>query len=158
MKFKIEQIALCPRDPAAAIELLDAMGAGDWARDHVRANGYVAAAGMKSSDNEADLAFEYDMLRDAKELEVLHYTDGPNWMGKNRRVSHIGMHCEMEEVYEWRKFFAERGINVAQSVNTTSHTNPNIKDIRRYHYIIFDTYDILSVDVKLIVRVNTRMY
>lgn len=149
MKFKIEQVALHPRDPAAAMELLDAMGAGEWARDHVVANGEVFG---HEARNEANLNFEYDMLKGANELEVLNYTTGDHWMAEDHRVSHLGMHCSAEELKQWRKFFEERGISVAQEVKTESHTNPHIAGKRWYNYVIFDTLDILGVDVKFIVR------
>lgn len=151
--FKIEQIAICPRDPEAAIELLTAMGAGEWAKDHVVASGYVHG---KEGTNEADLAFNYE-LNGAYEFEVLHYTSGPNWMSdlfRHNSVSHLGMHCKAWELAEWREFFAARGINVAQEVFTDSHTNPVIAGKRNYNYVIFDTKEILGVDIKFIVRID----
>lgn len=149
MKFKIEQIALCPKDPAAAKELLTAMGAGQWAEDHVIARGEVYG---KPGVNEADLAFEYDMFT-GSELEVLHYTAGRNWMERYpNSMSHLGMHCSAADLVKWREFFAARGIGVAQEVFTESHTNPHIAGKRWYNYVIFDTRDILGVDVKFIVR------
>ena len=155
-KFIVEQLALYPADPEAAIELLTEMGAGDWARDHVVADGNVFG---QFGRNEADLAFAYEMGTDKKlELEVLNYTDGANWMDDNRtniaanRVSHIGMHCSADELADWREFFSERGIGVAQEVLTQSHTNPHIAGKRWYQYVIFDTLPILGVDVKFIVR------
>lgn len=150
MKFHIEQLALCPKDPIKAKALLTAMGAGEWADDHVIARGLVNDA---LGQNEADLAFEYDMLADARELEVLHYTAGPNWMSESApRVSHLGMHCSYDELKAWRKFFTAHGINVAQEVFTKEHSNPVIAGKRWYNYVIFDTYEILGVDIKLIVR------
>lgn len=154
MKFKIEQVALYPADPEAAMELLTAIGAGDWAKDHVVAKGEVFGT---AGGNEADLAFEYNMLDAANELEVLHYTTGPNWMDVRansdpHRVSHLGMHCSAEELEQWREFFAARGIGIAQEVKTQSHTNPHISGKRWYNYVIFDTHAILSVDLKFIVR------
>lgn len=158
-KFIVEQLALYPSDPQAAIELLTEMGAGDWARDHVVADGNVFGEVGK---NEADLAFAYEMGTQKKlELEVLHYTKGQNWMDDNRtniaphRVSHIGMHVSREELEKWREFFAERGIGIAQEVFTESHTNPHIAGKRWYNYVIFDTLPILGVDVKFIVRQET---
>lgn len=151
MQFKIEQIAICPKDPAAAIALLTAMGAAEWAKDHVVANGKVYA---QEGRNEADLAFNYDLFG-GKEFEVLNYTDGNNWMLHPERlnsVSHLGMHCSAEELIQWRAFFAERGINVAQEVFTESHTNPVIAGQRWYNYVIYDTKAILGVDLKFIVR------
>lgn len=155
MKFKIEQIALCPPDPVAAEELLRAMGAEEFVHDHVKASGSVFAD--DNCKNEADLAFEYSMLSDARELEILSYTKGANWMDLRKnadphRVSHLGAHCTEQELDRWRTFFAERGFSVAQEVWTDSHTNPAIAGKRRYNYVIFDTHPILGVDIKFIVR------
>lgn len=151
--FKIEQVALYPKDPRAAKELLSAMGMAEWAHDHVTASGDVRerAFGVR---NEADLEFNYNGLTgNARELEILHYTSGTNWMADQMpRASHIGMHVTEEELAEWFKFFGSRGIGVAQEVHTEQHTNPVIAGKRKYHYAIFDTYDILGVDVKFIVR------
>jgi len=155
MKFKIEQLALYPKDPGKAMELLSDMGAGDWAKDHVVAVGEVFCS---KGENEANLAFDYDLPK-TYELEVLEYTKGDNWM-ENRslvdpfRVSHIGMHCSKADLDRWEKFFEKRGIGIAQEVNTKSHENPLIKGKRTYNYVIFDTFEILGVDVKFIVRKN----
>ena len=51
-------------------------------------------------------------------------------------------------------FFANRDIEVAQEVFTDSHTNPVIAGKRSYNYVIFDTKNILGVDLKFIVRIN----
>lgn len=155
MKFEIEQLAFYPADPAAANELLTSMGHPDWAEDHAVATGSVF--GRRGIENEADLSFNYTALKGARELEVLHYTTGENWMENRvgatpRRASHIGMHCSEEELSEWKDFFAARKIKIAQEVFTKSHTNPVIAGKREYHYVIFDTYDILGIDVKFIVR------
>lgn len=152
MKFQIEQIALCPANHTAAMELLTALGAGAWALDHVKAQGEVF--GNPDRTNAADLSFNYDLCA-GKELEVLHYTDGDNWMRDLLRVnsvSHLGCHCTEEELEEFRAFFKGRGIDVAQEVRTSSHTNPVIAGKRLYHYCIFDTRSILGVDLKFIVR------
>lgn len=153
MQFKIEQIAIAPRDPARAIELLKKIGAAEWFKDHVVAHGQVF--GNKAA-NEADLAFNYQVGGDNDlEFEVLHYTAGANWIaGLPGVVSHLGMHCTAEELAGWREFFMNEGVGVAQEVFTDSHTNPAIKDSRRYNYVIFDTRAILGVDLKFIVRHN----
>lgn len=151
-KFKIEQIALCPKIMTAnARQLLCDMGLDDWSDDHVKARGEVFG-GVR--ENEADLAFNYQANPEGSlELEILNYTEGDNWMfDRPARVSHLGMHCSAEQLEEWREFFDKRDIEVAQEVITESHTNPAIKDSRRYNYVIFDTYSILGVDVKFIVR------
>jgi hypothetical protein len=154
MKFIIEQIAIVPKDPVAAKKLLAEIGATEWSEDHVVATGKVF--GIEGT-NEANLSFNYDIFA-GKEFEVLDYTSGPNWMDDLQRgrnaVSHLGMHCSAEELVKWRAFFAERFIMVAQEVFTDSHTNPVIAGKRSYNYVIFDTKEILGVDLKFIVRIN----
>lgn len=154
IKFRIEQLAICPKKPEAAIELLTALGAENWARDHVVASGQVYE---QDGINGADLSFNYDMIA-GKELEVLHYTDGDNWMAEPSRVnsvSHLGMHCNAEELEEFKAFFAGRGIAIAQEVFTSQHSNPVIAGKRWYNYVIFSTKEILGTDLKFIVRCDS---
>lgn len=162
-KFFIEQVALCPRDPAAAIELLKAIGMHEWAQDIVVARGKVHGS---STTSVAALAFNYEATRgfgpDTEadgstrkplEVEVLHYEAGRNWMEDYEpAISHLGMHCSAPELQEWRRRFAAMDIAVAQEVYTQSHTNPHIAGQRWYQYVIFDTRAILGVDLKFIVR------
>jgi hypothetical protein len=153
MKFTIEQIAICPKNPIAAKKLLSEIGAVDWSEDHVVASGKVFS---HEGTNEADLSFNYEIFS-GREFEVLNYTSGRNWVddsvGRNV-VSHLGMHCSGDDLLKWREFFKERQINVAQEVFTESHTNPVIAGKRSYNYVIFDTREILGVDLKFIVRIN----
>lgn len=153
MRFFIEQIAICPHNPAAAEKLLTAMGAQTWVRDTVTAHGKVY--GMPGI-NEADLAFNYELGAERLEFEILHYRKGHNWMVSKMEhsVSHLGMHCTVEELVQWKEFFRERGINIAQEVVTSNHTNPAIAGKRSYCYCVFDTRWILGVDIKLIVRID----
>jgi hypothetical protein len=164
--FVIEQMAVAPSNPAAAKELLEALGLADrWVEDHVVAEGQVyqqPRGGGKpfpvQATNEADLAYAYQRGMPL-ELEVLHYTKGVNWLtgkagGGSRRntVCHLGMHCTKEELAEWKAFFAKRNISIAQEVGTISHTNPVIAGKRTYHYCVFNTKALLGVDLKFIVR------
>jgi hypothetical protein len=154
MKFFPDQIAICPADPARAIALLEKLGMTDWVRDHVVASGEVHGFPGR---NEADLAFSYTALPGhARELEVLNYTTGPNWMTNNpNQVSHFGMHVTAEQLVEWRAFFAAEDIPVAQEVFTESHSNPFLIDNgRKFNYVIFNTRPILGVDLKFIVRIE----
>jgi hypothetical protein len=150
MKLVIEQIALCPPDPARARALLAKLGLTDWIEDTVTAEGVVRG---NSTINQATLAFNYQAQPRQLELEVLHYLQGDNWMARySPSASHLGMHCTAAELIEWRKLFANEGIKIAQEVETQSHTNPAIAGLRRYRYVIFETRPILGVDIKLIVR------
>lgn len=152
MKFLIEQVAIVPPNPEKAIAFLKELGAVDWSKDHVCAAGKVFG---EEGANQADLAFNYDILGCAKEFEVLNYTDGGNWMDKHGpSASHFGMHVSADELVLWREWFSARGIYVAQEVMTSSHTNPVIAGKRTYNYVIFDTRNILGIDMKFIVRLD----
>lgn len=156
-RFKVEQIALCPTNPMKARKLLEDLGLTEWFVDNVHATGVVRGA---IGENHALLQFNYQAGNGSDaaagkplELEVLHYTQGNNWMLKNpNSVSHLGMHCSAEELEQFRAYFYHNGIGIAQEVKTLAHTNQAIKDSRRYQYAIFDTKDILGVDLKFIVR------
>lgn len=155
MKFFIEQIAIVPADPIAAIALLEQMGAVEWHRDTVSGTAHVFSEFVPQST--ADLAFNYQLsnMESPKpiEFEVLNYRQGYNWMEtRPNSVSHLAMHCSEQELEQWREFFKARGIVVAQEVRTLSHTNPAIAGKRWYVYCIFDTRRILGVDLKFIVR------
>jgi hypothetical protein len=155
LKFKIEQIAICPKVPSDALELLKDMGAKDWVKDQVYANGYLHKKDYAVS-NIASLQFNYNLIQ-CKEFEILHYESGTNWMQdppRTNSVSHLGMHCTEAELKKWFKFFEARNIFPIQEVHTHKHTNPEIAGKRSYHYVIFNTKEILGVDLKFIVRKN----
>lgn len=152
-KFKIEQIAIAPVNKNKAMELLKEMGAEEWISDIVVASGNTNGHPSLVT-NVAELDFNYDLI-DGKEFEILEYIAGQRWIiNKMPCVSHLGMHCTTAELKSWKAFFSQRGIDVAQEVITKMHSNPAIRDERRYNYVIFDTRDILGVDLKFIVRLN----
>lgn len=153
LQFKIEQIAIAPRNTQAAELLLRDMGWNDWTYDTVIAEGKVFD--RDNVTNTAKLHFNYESQGSNDiEFEILDYIQGDNWIRDQIPcVSHVGMHCTPEELDEWKKFFAERGILIVQEVHTKSHTNEYlIEDDRTYHYTIFGTRQILGFDIKLIVR------
>lgn len=182
-KFRVEQIAITPKDTVRAKRLLAGLGLTEWFRDTVTAEGNVQVkkshrvftglgvlelgnpGTLESTElvkgvNEANLQFNYQAGNGSDgaagkplELEILQYTEGPNWVQDlGPVVSHLGMHCTAEELLEFRDFFASEGVQVAQEVETLAHTNPNIAGKRTYNYVIFDTRSILGVDLKFIVR------
>ncbi len=162
MKFRIEQIALAPQHPLLARKLLEDLGLTEWIKDTVESSGEVFG---KPSVNKAKLQFNYEASprhnEPPLELEILHYVDGRNWIDDNENifrgngcVSHLGMHVEPAELLEFRNYFEENGIKVAQDVETLSHTNPAIAGKRRYRYVVFSTHEYIGVDLKFIVRLD----
>jgi hypothetical protein len=156
-QFKIEQVALYPVNPVEARSLLSDLGLSHWIHDTVVAAGEVFG---EAGENEAHLSFNYQSGNGSDkeagkplELEVLHYADGPNWMDQRAAgVSHLGMHVTDRQLMEFDEVFRKHGIGIAQRVVTQSHTNEAIKDSRRYKYVIYDTHEIIGVDLKFIVR------
>jgi hypothetical protein len=157
LKFRIEQIALAPANTGRAIKLLSDLGLTDWFKDNVVASGHVYGV---PGQNSALLQFNYqagngnDPAGKPLELEVLKYVDGNNWLNyrPDNTTSHLGMHVTSEELYAFQKYFEREGIPVAQAVWTDAHTNPAIAGKRFYNYVIFDTHQIIGVDLKFIVR------
>ena len=162
MQFKIEQVALSvnPGKRALALALLEDLGMTDWAIDNVTAVGSVDDD--EGLTTKGLLAFNYqagDIGGKAVELELLHYTDGDNFVDRAKAeyvtsaiATHIGMHCTEQELEEARAIFAKYGITTSQEVRTIAHTNPAIKDSRRYQYSIFATRSLIGIDLKFIVR------
>ena len=153
--FKIEQLAfvLNPLDRNRAEQLLSLLGWSTWVQDEVTANGHVHNS---PAINVATLRFNYTAIDQCRELEVLQYTKGPHWYQYRQQntalVSHVGMHVTEEQLAEWREKLTMFGLNVVQEVDTLQHTNPLIKDSRRYHYVIFGAAHLIGVDLKFIVR------
>ena len=154
--FKIEQIAINPPNRAKAKELLIALGLTTWIEDHVAATGSVFG---QAATNEADLSFNYSAFG-GNEFEILSYTDGESWLDDHKfdrtsSVTHLGTHCSEAELDGYKQFFHSRQIEIAQEVNTLSHTNTYLaENCRKYHYCVFDTKPILGVDLKFIVRID----
>ena len=157
MKFKIEQIAINPPNSKKAKKLLEEIGFAATIEDIVRAEGEVFG---EKAQNTAELSFAYQQNDSPLEFETLRYIQGNNWLEDNYlvregSVSHIGMHVNADELEKWKNFFLERNISIAQEVKTVNHTNEFlISSGRKYHYVIFDTREILGVDLKFIVRIQ----
>ncbi len=156
--FKIEQIAFAAKDPAAVIRRYEDIGLDEWQYDHVVASGTVFGA---KAENEADLAFNYQL---GYELEILKYTAGYNWHlhrpeppSTDIFLSHQGMHVDHTEMLAFKRMMEGFEIQIAQELYTKSHTNPHIKDERRYHYVVFDSHKHFGFDLKLIERLNLDM-
>lgn len=155
MQFRLEQVALSisTEHEREALALLAALGITEWVHDTVRAKGTVLG---KPAENTARLSFNYTALVAARELELLRYVEGDNWLKfTSPRVSHIGMHCSEEELAQWDAVLhGEHGLEVVQEVHTQSHVNPEIAGKRWYHYVIYGARDLIGVDIKFIVRRN----
>lgn len=153
MQFKIEQLALAinPEREEEALRFLADCGISNWITDTVFAEGRVFG---EQARNIADLRYNYTALDGAKELELLKYTYGSNWLDTLQMpcVSHIGMHVTHTELQDWMDLMSRHSIPIIQSVCTTQHSNPRIKDCRRYNYIICGTRSLIGVDMKFIVR------
>ncbi len=155
--LKIDQLAFISRstEDTAVIKSNFRLQDADWVEDYVEARGYVRGA-ERNATNTARLLFNYDL---GVELEILQYTDGPNYpdVGKVPSCSlcHIGFHVEKGKkipgaLQNW--VFAYPMI---QQVETQKHTNQFLLDTgRRYKYTIYDTRDFLGVYLKVIERIE----
>lgn len=166
-QLKIDQVAVTSEDPEAlkrSLEEIFRLKPGGWHDDVVVSSGTVFG---KEKANRARLSFHYGLIKEGVEFEVLSYDPGemePD-EGANNFVnhpdslvamagfpclSHIGVH--VDDIDEWYGHMSALGYSVIQSVRTLSHTNPKIKDSRRYRYMIFDTHATIGFYLKLIQR------
>ena len=131
---------------------------GAWIKDVVTAYGDVHYdSGVL---NWARLWYNYGIIP-GKELELITYLDGANFLHRGENLpfissgfcfSHLGAHVTEDELLSWKNAFKDIGISPLQEVITLAHTNPAVKDIKRYHYCIFNTFDEYGVLIKLIAR------
>lgn len=149
--YFIEQVAIATKNPGALKQALRLIGLTEWATDQVVTDGEVfhrAVTGTK-----AELNFNYQL--GPFEFELLTYeNDHDNWLGEHGQytgLSHLGLHVPDIDT-ACAKLLAA-GYRVAQEVRTISHTNPHIKDSRRYRYMILDTREQFGFDLKLIQRI-----
>jgi len=131
-----EQIAVQDNEKFNLMSMLRSIGHSEWTRDKVIAEGVVSSpdGGFVVCQNTAILQFNYSLFP-GKEFELIHYTDGPNFLGfkLSGGLSHFGVHVESIDVV--REFMARRGFYLAQEVITKTHESPLVT--RRYHYAIY---------------------
>jgi hypothetical protein len=151
--FGIEQIALVNPPGLGLMSVLKILGATHWSEDHVTTRARVW--GGPVVEQRAHLAFNYQLIP-GKELELIKYESGSNWLDKAQvgaGLSHMGLHVEnIEEATAKLEDSAHAEVAIAQDAVTIAHTNPAIKDSRRYRYRIFNTRQWLGFDLKFIQR------
>jgi hypothetical protein len=151
----LDQIAFYASDGMEEVRIKESLGLRDaeWTEDFV--TGRVSVFSEPENVSKAKLLFNYDL---GIEVEILTYLEGPNWHrhrdkhgigpctrpGCHAFQSHIGFHVNDGDI-------PVLPFPVAQTMTTTFHSNPAITD-RRYQYVIYDTLDILGVDLKYIKR------
>ena len=148
--FTIDQIALRVTSEAAQNLLID-MGAKLWHYDLAEAEGTVNGI---SGENAVDSRFSFDFSPEKLEVELMRYLEGPNWLADKPGavVACLGMYCEEVEIEGWKRFFEEHEIKLVQESWTKKHTHLERQGKRRYHYCIFETRELLGVDLKFIVK------
>ncbi len=164
-EFKIEQVAYHVKDIDEGKRHFEhALGLAkeNWIDDTVVAMGKIAGCPLEQL-NKAHLTFNYQV---GLELELIQYVEGVNWHSVAGRVgnnfepfsvvfpSHLGMHVtSLVQMGEWITQMKKAGISVAQEVETLSHTNPVLVNLKQYyHYVVFNSRHLLGFDLKLIRR------
>ena len=148
-----EQIAIHDNKNFDMMQVFRSMGHTEWTKDVVVAEGvvYRPSGGFLIVQNTAILQFNYTAFP-GKELEMIHYIDGPNFLGFKLTggLSHFGWH--VDSIDAEREFMAARGFKLIQEVITKSHESPLVD--RRYHYAIFH-HKAANHAWKLIERIRT---
>jgi hypothetical protein len=148
--IKIDQLAFCAwtdKDEQGIKEFLK-LEHHDWIEDNVTARGQVGEE--FDVTNTAKLLFNYDLEH---EVEILRYTDGPNYLMladvPGGRMCHIGSH-----------FIGDGNVPrvdvpIIQQLVTQTHTNPfQAERNRHYRYTIYNTYQRLGLFFKVIERLE----
>ncbi len=150
--MEFEQIAMHDNADFDLMKIFIGMGHPAWTKDVVVAEGVVAShhGGFVVCQNTAILQFNYTAFP-GKELEMIHYTDGPNFLNHklNGSLSHLGWH--VESIESKREYMEKRGFRLKQEVITKSHESPLIT--RRYHYAIY-VHPVTNYAWKLIERIE----
>lgn len=152
-QFPIEQIALAVKDHESIIPALGFLGATEWHKDDVTTRAMVLGQGPV--EQVAELSFNYQLIP-GKELELIRYVSGRNFLGLqgiSTGLSHLGLHVEsIDHATERLNQLANNDVQIIQDAVTIKHTNPAIKNTRRYRYRIFGTRQWLGFDLKFIQR------
>lgn len=157
--FKLDQVAFYAADlPRLTQRLSNQFGLTEWVHDFAIGDGFVF--GVPVMDIVGELWFNYQT---GLEVELLRYHSPMNWHAvRDPRTpvmrpffSHIGTH--VEDMAVARLPYEAAGWKVAQELWTKSHTNQYLKDRgRTYHYVVWDSRDIIGFDVKLIQRIERK--
>lgn len=149
LNMKIDQIAFAAYSDEDEARIKDVLGLTDaqWVEDLVVAKGTVAGLG---GVNTAKLLFNYDY---GIELEILRYTEGPNYLDLQQipagHVCHVGMH------YTGEGDIPDFPADIIQQVETESHTNPFLlAQGRKYRYTIYNTVELFGRNFKVIERIQ----
>ncbi len=136
--MEFEQIAI-KADKDFTIQEAFMEPGSDWTRDTVFAKGVLLNNhyGDKYSviENLAELRFNYGVFP-GKEFELIHYTDGPNFLDEETwvgAISHFGVHVPV--IDDFRDYLKNKGFLLIQEVVTLEHRN--VPKGRHYHYAIF---------------------
>lgn len=149
LNMKIDQIAFAAYNDEDERLIKSLLGLSDakWVEDVVVATGLVAG---EEGTNTAKLLFNYDY---GVEIEILRYTEGPNYLHEQSipagHICHVGMHYTGEgEVPTF-------GHDIIQQVETVSHTNPFLLEQgRKYRYTIYNTMQQFGRNFKVIERLQ----
>ena len=150
--MEFEQIAIkANSDFTVQIPFTEA--GSEWTRDTVHAKGVLLNGHAKMSpvENLAELRFNYTVFP-GKEFELIHYTDGPNFLDEDTWVgnlSHFGVH--VPKINDFRTYFDEKQFQIVQEVITLDHRN--VPKDKHYRYAIF-RHSSMDFHWKLIERLN----
>jgi hypothetical protein len=156
--MKLNQIAFCVPDLERAKELLTGLGAKFEMEDELTMTGKF---GKNFADNvPIKLSFDYEMLKECNELELIESKDARHWHQNERSnnksfLSHIGVYCEsFTELKIIRHNLVEiHGYKEIQMTQSQNHTNKR-QDGTERHYVdcIVDTSEFLGFNIKLTAR------
>ena len=154
--MKIKQIAFQVPDVKKAKELLAFLFDADFKIDDSlimdgRFNGEFA------NEVPLDLSFDYNMLKDADELELINSKGDAHWHSDFTPgfLSHLGIYCDSQfELDVAIKKLDEIGLVCIQDSFSHTHSRPNQDGSERsYRDVIYDAVHLIGFNIKLSLKV-----
>jgi hypothetical protein len=155
--FKFHQVAMYTNYMERAVMEYTALGYKDWIYDKAVLTGYLWSGNKwLEAETQAHMAFNYQIM--PMELEFLTYIGGAHRHLERSQlsavpfISHMSVHVEDLLV---TKAIMERvhGMTPYHLFVTSNHSNPMVRNKKRFVECIYDTRGKLGYDIKLIQRI-----
>lgn len=153
--MKIKQIAIAVPDLCDARNLLEKLFGADFqVDDEMLMDGFFNGSHQENVD--LSLSFDYKVLKDADELELIKSDNPYHWHRNDTGfVSHFGIYCDNEaELFHAVSTLKNEGFEIIQDSISNGHSRPNQDGSeRRYRDVVFNTAFAIGFNIKLSLKV-----
>ena len=155
--MKISQIAIQVPSIKRAKEILTKiLGAKFILDDSLKMDGQFK--GVNLEDVDLDLSFDYEILKDTREFELINSTDKRHWHSESKDgfLSHLGIYCESgAELESACLVLDEMGFRKIQDSLSYDHTTVHSDgSTRSYIDVIYDTHSEIGFNIKFTLKLK----